>query len=79
MDANDDKNFKGIGNKDLLSYSSIMSIPIKQEINFKFLNLGFNIRDNILCIILFQEGKEKVNDPTNFLLHIPCKSSQFNI
>lgn len=80
MDTSDNMTSKHIGNKDLLSCSRSManycSQPIKEEINFKFLNLGLNIRYNILCSSF--EGKEKLNDPTNFHFYVPCKSSQLN-
>jgi len=41
-----------MGYKDLLSYSSTMvtpcSLPINEDTRLKFLNLGFNIKENIL-------------------------------
>jgi len=46
---------KNIGNKDHWSYSSTMettcSWRIRDEINFKLLNLGSNIRENMLCVL----------------------------
>ncbi len=47
--------FQSIGNKDHRSFSSIMETTcfqsIKYETNLKLLNLGLNIKDNMLCAL----------------------------
>jgi hypothetical protein len=46
---------KSIGNKDCWSYSFTMETTcfqlIRNETNFKLLNLESNIRDNMLCVL----------------------------
>ncbi len=46
--------FKNIRKKDLMSYSwtieTLYSWPIYNETNLRFLNLGSNIRNNMLCV-----------------------------
>jgi hypothetical protein len=54
--------FKNIRKKDVMSYSwtieNSYSWPIKNETNLRFLNLGSNIRDNMLCVFFAYFFKE---------------------
>lgn len=63
--------------KQTLSYVLVRiapcSRPIKEDINFKFLNLGFNIKTNILWVFLSsylvnKEMKELITPMTSFLM-----------
>ncbi len=53
------------------------SQPIKDESNLRLLNLGFNIRDNMLCVLFFsyflKNERKPIKNPTYFSFNVRCK------
>jgi len=51
---------------------------IRDEINFKLLNLGFNIRDNVLCVLFpsyfFLNERKPFKTPHNFLIMLDASN-----